>query len=432
MKDKYVWNEEFRQKIIALCLRPGWFTRYGIHIIRPEFFELEQEQKLVASIVKFYKDYGKVPCKDELLAMFDGDNSTLYKNIRLLILAVYEARNNENLDFAQDNALTFAKEQAMKIAILESVDDIKSGVLDAPLSRVRQAMSVGMDMDDLGLELKKDVRWVYNEILGDKIPTGIHHVDMMLGGGLAKGELGTIVGDTGAGKTRALVNIGCGAANIISRCNVVHITAELSAQKVAKRYAARTVFRWVNKHDDPDEYVLDFQDAASLVMPGNVRIKDYPSGMATVQDIDNYLEQLAMVGEVVDLLVVDYPDELAHQKIGEYRQNVAHTFRELRALAKKWNIPVWGATQSTRGALGKKLVSLSDIAESYDKARISDVVLAICQTQEEADENLCRLYAAKVRDGEGGWMVLCHLDEEAHAIISEKTMPVSELFEKED
>ena len=89
--------------------------------------------------------------------------------------------------------------------------------------------------------------------------------------------------------------------------------------------------------------------------------------------------------------------------------------------------PVWTATQAARRALSKELVTIADIAESYEKSNVADVIIALCQTREEKEADMLRLFAAKIRDGGGGWMVKCHMHSDSHAIITEGMVTMAEL-----
>ena len=56
----------------------------------------------------------------------------------------------------------------------------------------------------------------------------------ILNGGLGRGELGCVIGSTGAGKSHYLVQMGVGALR--SKIDVVHYTFELSETQVGQRY----------------------------------------------------------------------------------------------------------------------------------------------------------------------------------------------------
>lgn len=420
---RYGWNREFRERVLALALKSNWYVRYGTQVIRPEYFELEEEQRVAESLVQFYSKYNRVPEQDELLSLHSSE---------LAQQLIHRMRNGAsgNPEFAEDQAVQFAREQAMKLAILESVDDINKGDLQAIIHRVEGAQKVGTDFTDIGLDLKHDTSWVYREQRDEKVPTGIYHLDVKLEGGLATGELGVVLAPTNAGKTMTLVNFGCGAAGPMGHCNVAHITMELSKSKVAKRYGARSAFYWVTRETNPDEYILEFKDAVKLRMPGNILIREFPTKSASVDDVNSYLEKLKLLGIKVGMLLVDYPGIMRHLGRGEGWELLADTFERLRGIAMKWEIPVWAAAQAGRSATNKELVNLDDFGESYKAAQTADVVLALCQTQAEKEANVARLFAAKIRDGDAGWMVRCHLDRDSHSIISNEIMTVGELLEE--
>jgi hypothetical protein len=420
----YLWNKDFRERIIALCLTPGWFGSYGVDIILPEYFDTQDEQTVVSRLIDFFHEYKRIPAKDEAYAIMAEDGDSVEK----LLDNIYDCVATGELGFAQDLALQFAKEQAMKLAILASVDDIHAGRLSEPVERVRQAMTVGVGSGDIGIDLKADLEWIYAEAWEEKIPTGIYLCDMLMGGGLGKGELGLLLAATNVGKTQGLVNVGAAAAGLMSRCNVGHLSFELSASKVAKRYGARTVFKWVT-NEDPETYAIEFTDRANLVMPGNVYIKEFPTMSASADDVEAWMERMSLMGIRLDMLIVDYPGIMRHTHQGEGWEQLAVTYNQLRSIAMRWNIPVWGAAQGNRASLGKAIVTLKDIAESFKAAGNADVVLAMCQTIAEEEEDRLRLFAAKVRDGDKGWMVRCILDTDSHAIISDEIVTVSQVLD---
>jgi replicative DNA helicase len=116
--------------------------------------------------------------------------------------------------------------------------------------------------------------------------------------------------------------------------------------------------------------------------------------------MDGALERLAAEGYPPDLIIDDYPDLLIPARNRkEKRFELSANFEGLRRLANKWGVPAWAASQVGRKAYTKEVITEADVAEDIGKINISDVVLAICQTKDEADEDRCRLFLAKVRDG---------------------------------
>jgi KaiC/GvpD/RAD55 family RecA-like ATPase len=287
MPDTYEYGPVFRERICALTLIPDWFARYGT-IISPEYFETEEERKFIKFTKHYYDQYQATPEHDEAGVYFDNDSE-----MPDFLNEVYDIAESGNLKFAEDEIITFAKQQAMKLAILQSVDDLKSGDLAKPLTRVEEAQLVGRDMTDLGMDLKEPDDWLYHDPLNEVIPTGIQHLDEQFGG-ISRGEYGLIMTTQGVGKTMTLINIGCGAASITSRCNVVHITLEMSAKKIMRRYAARITGRFLTKEADQDEYRKEFDQFSKMKIRGNIKATRSAIN-AELVDLDHIAEDISKV-----------------------------------------------------------------------------------------------------------------------------------------
>lgn len=202
-------NADFRQYMLAVMLHSDWLLRYG-DIVMPEYFPTKAEQTFVAWLNTYWNKYNSVP-----------DLAYATSQLPPEIVIGIQACVNDDLRYAADTLLDFCRVQAMKLAILQSVDDIQQGDLHTPIERVQTAQKVGTDRKDLGLELVADANtWLYDEIHGQKYPTGFATIDHALDGGLIGGEYGLIEAPPGAGKTMVLINIGYALAGLYSACNV--------------------------------------------------------------------------------------------------------------------------------------------------------------------------------------------------------------------
>lgn len=388
----YPFNRGFRLKIIALCLDYSWFVRIGRSVIIPEYFDSEDEQDIVNAIFVFYEAYARVPTDpDDLIVLCEGEHEDL-------ILTIYEEKMDYDTSLVKDVVVQWAKEQAAKIAIIESVDDVKKGNLSEVLKRIEEAVAVGRDLASPGIHVVKDINiWLYEQWKG-KVRTGWPHLDLHLEGGLGSGELGVILAPSNRGKSMALINIAYGAAGIGSGKNVVIFTHEMSEKVYAKRIAARMMFRFPKRTGNLAEYEDEFIDLSHKLMPGNIRI--IGGARVTPLQIEGALERLIAEGFSFDLIIDDYPDLIIpHTRRKERRFELTEIYEWYRGVGNKYGVPVWAASQTNRGAYKKETITEDDIAEDIGKVNISDVVGAICQTQEEADEDRCRIFLPKVRDG---------------------------------
>lgn len=401
---------EFRTAILALLTESDWLIRYGT-ILMPEHFPTKDEQAYVKWVNWYFSQYGSPPT---YLAIQQGMAS-----VNGLLDSIKQV-SEPDLVYAADVALDFTKLQAMKIAIIQSVDDIQKGDLRRPTERVLLAQQIGKDRTDLGLELIEDMnQWVGEELHGRRYPTGWAPIDNILGGGLVAGEYGLVMAPPGMGKTAMLVNIGYGLAGLLGATNVLHVTLEVSVEQLLARYAARVAGVRLNREDDS---MSERQFKAMLAKRAGQRLRGKLRavyGKWTVEDIKCTIDNLAADGFKTGALLVDYPDLMSatHHR-DEKRFELADISRELRKLAGDYGIPVWGASQSSRDSFYKEVITSADIAEAIEKAAVVDVLIALCQTREEELLELGRLFTAKVRRSRSHGFVPVKIDFVNQAIVA--------------
>lgn len=398
----------FRSKILAVLVMSDWLVRYG-DIIMPEYFETKTEQALVRWVRDYYNNYHAVPEWTEVAEIGDPE----------LLTAMLQWPDTD-LRYAVDYALDFCKSQAMKLAILESVDDIKKGDLHVPLERVKQAQAVGTDKFDLGFDLVDDVTtWLFDELHGRRYPTGWQQVDQLLDGGLIAGEYGLMMAPPNGGKTASLINIGYALAGLYGSANVLHCTLEMAPKKVLKRYALRVadikISRGSMEYGSEQIIIRQLQDRAKQRLKGKLRVA-YPG--RHIIDIKNLLDRLRGEGFDTQALIVDYADLLEpSRRQRERRFELADTARELRQLGYDYGVPVWSATQARREAIHKEFITMEDIAEAIEKAAIADVIISVCRTADEEKMGTGRLFMAKMRDAESAGVVPVSIDFSKQAIV---------------
>lgn len=391
MTDSYAFSRELRLKVLALCLDDSWMRRIGNAIIKPEYFENDDEIDFVKAVIRYRGAYVKSPRDpNDVIHLCDNKHAPF-------IMDVYELFEEGDLDLVKDVVVQFAREQAGKIAILESVDDIKVGNLSKPLERMKEALKVGQDISSPGIDPIRDVNeWLY-DYWAEKVRTGMTHVDRVLEGGLNAGEEGIILGPPNRGKSMTLINIGYGAASLGSSKHVVHFVHEMNAAQTAKRYAARMLFRFPRQEENLDDYAEELIEAARKLLTGKIRII---GGKKTTQQIEAHLEQLAAEDDFeLGLIIDDYLDKIeVRRHYSDRRFELSDLYDWYRELAEEWGVPAWSASQAGRAALSKEIITMQDIAEDIGKANIADVIIALCQTYDEEQMDQCRLYMAKVRD----------------------------------
>jgi hypothetical protein len=388
--------EEFRKQILALMLKPEFAVRYG-SIIRPEYFVTDREVLLAEIIHKHREVYGgSLPTKaDTILDSSRRRESPLDTDY---INDVFELSKN-GLHRTEEEVRNWSQNSAVRKAFVDSFEDYEQGKLQKITDRFRSALSVGDDLQDEGKDLLK-LDWLDSSDLMGVVSTPWRHMNAVMKGGLAAGELGVVLAPTNSHKSNALINLGFHAAGVVNALNVIHFTLEMSAQRVLHRYALRTCFK------DPaklgrEEYVRLFRKESDLKLRGKIKVKQYPTGQATVQELWDFVKRMQDRGFVPGLVIVDYPSLLKssrHYKERRFESQEIH--RDVRAMGVKESFPVWSAAQSTRGSDRRKVITENDVAEDIGIAQICDTMFSINQTKDEVKLGRGRFFMAKTREGE--------------------------------
>jgi len=249
-----------------------------------------------------------------------------------------------------------------------------------------------------------------------RLPTGIPGIDSVLQGGLAKGEMGIILAEAKRGKSISLIHMG--AICLMMRMGrVVHFQLEGAADQTTMRYQARlshVPYNRIRRDDltDPErEALLKFPQRIGdnlEVIPLNSRW-DY-----TVADLDARIVQMQRRGRAPDLVIVDYGDLLTTDKHREVRLKQMQVFRELKQLAMVRKVALWTASQSQRPSKEESgaptVLRSKDIAEAYEKVRITDFLMTLNQTARERLMGVMRVHIDIYRDNEADKTIMPVVD----------------------
>jgi len=239
------------------------------------------------------------------------------------------------------------------------------------------------------------------------VQTGITDLDIMLNGGLRRGQLVIGAARPGQGKTGLLVTVTLNAARKGKRSLVYSL--EMTATELAHRYLSQLsgipVDRLISGKLLEKEWPI-YTNAVEELASLPITIIDLPA-----MRIGN-VRQMArrqMSKNKFDLLCFDYVQLGEPDKNSERRQiDVGQVSRGLKALAKELDVPVFTAAQLSRALEQRadKRPMLSDLREAGDLEQDADVVIFIYrpdQYQPDTDKiNTAELIIAKQRNGRVG------------------------------
>lgn len=409
------FGERFQKHILAvMCRHPSFAMRYRTALSDKYF-----PSPLHAAVVKVLLDqadtYKKIPTEATL---FQCASEVVGKDKQDGLVTLFDtiyADDITDADAVMAKTVEFGQTQALCDAVLRSADRMDKGDRAAVKSLIATALQVGEDLLSTGTSfhgtLEKRATGAFDhELAMQMIPTGIHHLDFVMHGGLGRGELGVVVAPPGRGKTSTLINFGYGA--LLAGYNVVHYTLEMKETRVLKRYDARLAGAYNKvKWDDVSTYAAELARRAAKHIKGDLIVKEYGTRKAGVSSLYAHLSLLVAQGFRPDLTVIDYADIMKpERRLGEFRHEQAGIYEDLRGIASEFNCAVWTASQAGKMSLDKATVTMADFAESFEKAAIVDAAVGLCQTQSEKAKGICRLFGAKFRDTEDGMTIACNID----------------------
>ena len=128
-----------------------------------------------------------------------------------------------------------------------------------------------------------------------------------------------------------------------------------------------------------------------------------------------------------DLIIIDYADLLRMESSNATYEAQGHNYEQLRRLAGEWKVPIWTASQGNREAANAKLVDVVHIAESYNKACVSDVILSLSRTNKDKVLDTGRICLLKNRVGEDGLVFPAKMNYTNVTIEVEPPSPVDDI-----
>jgi len=375
------YGSDFQIKVLSSLLTHKEFLTNIHDIISDEYFENQAQKWAIKEILKYYDKYHTTPSLDVLkVELQKVDNEVLQVSIKEQLKLAY-VTSDEDLEYVQEEFTNFCKNQQLKKALMTSVDLLKAGDFDGIRNIVDNALKAGQDKN-LGHEYNKNIEDRYRKNSRITIPTPWERINELLQGGLGNGDFGLIFGYA--------VRLGY---------NVVHYTLELGEDYVGRRYDSFFTKIPVTK-------INSFKDKVEDLIPqlrGELVIKEFPTGRATMSTIESHLGKCADMGIKADLVIIDYVDLLSgRKKTRERKDEIDDIYSSAKGLARQLSVPIWSVSQVNRAGAQDKIIEGDKAAGSYDKMMISDFAMSLSRKKEDKVNGTGRFHIMKNRYGMDG------------------------------
>lgn len=411
----YQFSENIQRGILYLLKSDLDFFLQIINLVKSDYFEYPSHSKIFDTVKDHYLKYHLLPNDDFLhedikKSLSSNEKLSDYKD-ELEYINNLDTSSISNTGFYLDLIESFAKKEAMKRAVAESVMLIKDDRIEEVEEKVREALLVCRTVD-VGQDYftSYSSRWEREEEAGkgEKYRTILPALDSSLEGGLGKKELAMVVAPPGVGKSLYLVNQS--VRSLVDGKKVLYISLEMSEDKIAQRFdSVMTLVPQARIKDSSGKLtVKERLEMFQENFPGSrLMIKEFPSTIASVNTLRSLLVQLKNYEDFVpDVLVIDYLELLRPLRDNQHEyQAQQRTAEEVRGLAMEGNLLCWTATQTNRLGRTVNVITDTELGDSYGKIRTCDFAISLNQTEEEFDNGKMRAFVIKSRNGRPRFIV---------------------------
>ena len=392
------YGKGFQLKVLGALLTDKKFLLNTRDLLRAEYFDSDAHKWIMETTVKYFDKYHTTISMDALkIELQKVENDILQVAVKTELRNSYET-TQEDLAYVIEEFTTFAKNQELKGALLNSADLLNQGDFDGIRSMIDRAMKAGMDKN-IGHEYNKDVESRYRQDYRPTVPTPWPVLNEGIQGGWGPGDLIIVFGNPGGGKSWTMV---AAAAHAVQMgFNVNYYTLELGEDYVGKRfdcYFTGYSIEDVNKHRKEVEEVVS-------KLPGKLIVKEYPPKGASINTIKSHIQKCMDVEHKPDLIVIDYVDYLkapSKGRFAERKDEIDDVFIATKGLAKELKIPILTPSQVNRMGAKDDVIEGDKAAGSYDKMMVADICLSLSRKKEDKVLGTGRIHVMKNRYGMDG------------------------------
>lgn len=383
------FDQDFEEEVLATCFVNADYLRTAVRLLEAHHFITEAHGWIWGVIQTTWTKYAELANGKIIAAAAKRDFSDDDKRKPVLELArkllkmkptAPKASLAELQQFVRMVTLQDALEKSAKALERGNIDDAWDGVRVATRIDLRpKAFEVCNWIEEFDERQEQRKFKAEHPEHFKSIPTGWPTLDK-IAVGVSPGEMALLLATTNKGKSICATNFGY--HSVIHGYKTAHVTTEMKMFPVAQRYDSRfTRKQYISfkKWDFTSSELREIQEKLKRKrknLEGLLQIIHLPVGASTAQ-LAMALEEARDAMGGLDLLVLDSPDHLRPQtQHRDHRLNQAQVFWELKALLDEENLAGWATVQAGK-EWATAMASSEAASESYDKARIADMIVSL-------------------------------------------------------
>ena len=383
------------------------YLRKVLPFIKEDYFEDLNQKILFKEINQFVSEYNKVPTEEALGIEIQNRkdiNETQYREICQLIECLQPTP--VELTWLFNTTEKWCRDRAIYLALMDSIyiadgkDEKKNR--DSIPSILTDALAVSFDTN-IGHDYLQDYEKRYESYhrKEDRIEFDLEYFNKITKGGIPNKTLNIILAGSGVGKSLALCHFA--SSILLQGKNVLYITLEMAEEKIAERIDANLLNVPIQQLTDLPKAMFESKvSTLSKKTQGTLIIKEYPTSSAHSGHFRSLLNELSLKKTFKpDIVFIDYLNICASSR---YKTNLSvnsYSYikaiaEELRGLAVEFDVPIFSATQTTRGGFGSSDPELTDTSESFGLPATADLMFALISSEEL--ENLGQIMVKQLKN----------------------------------
>jgi replicative DNA helicase len=384
-------NSDYLEKII---LKSMLVDKNFLVLVSAVFEDKYFDDPFMRTAFKFCKEYSTeynaIPSKDTIINSSEEEAEGL-KNFIDEVEAI-DFNTSRSYEFLLEQSNDYLKEKALKNAVLDSIDELEDPARrNAIRDRVESALIKDLKID-LGLQYFEDLSARLTRIFNTsdiRVPTFYPIFDEFINGGFPPFTLNILTAKIHGGKSNTMANFA--ARQALNGLNPVVISLEMGEDAFAQRfdgiYSCLDINRMYLSRAYKMRLMRNLKDLKATEGRGEVFIKQFPTGDASVLDFKIYLRELIMREVQPHILYVDYINlmKTAYKIERDMYSSVKRVAEELRALSFEFKIPVVSVSQLNRQGTFTNFAELdfNYIAESLGVPATADFMAILGEDEDQ-------------------------------------------------
>ena len=390
--------ERIERTALSNLIHNEEYTRKVLPFIKEEYFSDRTERLLFTEIYKFVNKYNSLPTKEALSIEINSAksvNEDEYKKITDVLSTLNKEPVNQ--DWLVETTEKFCKDRAIHNAILGGIQIIdgkdKKHTPEYLPEMLTSALSVSFDQKvghDYLQETKE--RFDFYKKKEERLELDLDYFNKITRGGIPSKTLNICLAGTGVGKTMFMTHLA--SSILLQGKNVLYITMEMAEERIAERIDANLLNVGMSDLEELPYSMYETKiNKLQSKTSGKLIIKEYPTASAHTGHFRALVKELALKKSFKpDIVFVDYLNICASARFKAGANVNSYTYikaiaEELRGMSVENDIPIFSATQTTRGGFVSSDVGLEDTSESFGLPATADFMFALISSEELDDKN---------------------------------------------